>query len=200
MNLPGVLDIDIRIGILPQSWILLAERSQSVSHRRSLEVIGGHWLDWLGWRASRGPTPIVRGASGSGKVHYGCQGSFPLLKCSQLPFPTYKIKVGWGKLSIYHIWEIALQQAWRNYLCGWEIFFFAKMVVWRAYIANISIRQATSTTSANYQPELQQDAKQTLEKLRLKSIFRPLPIETFFLLPCFLVILWTYFWRNKKLA
>ena len=153
-----------------------------------------------GKRASRGPTPIVRGASGSGKVHYGCQGSFPLLKCSQLPFPTYKIKVGWGKLSIYHIWEIALQQAWRNYLCGWEIFFFAKMVVWRAYIANISIRQATSTTSANYQPELQQDAKQTLEKLRLKSIFRPLPIETFFLLPCFLVILWTYFWRNKKLA
>ena len=115
-------------------------------------------------------------------------------------FPTYKIKVGWGKLSIYHIWEMALQQAWRNYLCGWEIFFFAKMVVWRAYIANISIRQATSTTSANYQPELQQDAKQTLEKLRLKSIFRPLPIETFFLLPCFLVILWTYFWRNKKLA
>ena len=151
-------------------------------------------------RASRGPTPIVRGASGSGKVHYGCQGSFPLLKCSQLPFPTYKIKVGWGKLSIYHIWEIALQQAWRNYLCGWEIFFFAKMVVWRAYIANISIRQATSTTSANYQPELQQDAKQTLEKLRLKSIFRPLPIETFFLLPCFLVILWTYFWRIKKLS
>ena len=163
-----------------------------------------HWLTptyfKLKNRASRGKTPIVRGASGSGKVHYGCQGSFPLLKCSQLPFPTYKIKVGWGKLSIYHIWEIALQQAWRNYLCGWEIFFFAKMVVWRAYIANISIRQATSTTSANYQPELQQDAKQTLEKLRLKSIFRPLPIETFFLLPCFLVILWTYFWRNKKLA
>ena len=25
-----------------QSWILLAERSQSVSHWRSLEVIGGH--------------------------------------------------------------------------------------------------------------------------------------------------------------
>merc|ERR1712156_577066 len=40
---------------------------------------------------SRGKTLIVRGASGSGKVHYGCQGSFPLLKCSQLPFPTYKI-------------------------------------------------------------------------------------------------------------
>ena len=159
-----------------------------------------HRMNLVGSRSSRGTTPIVRGASGSGKVHYGCQGSFPLLKCSQLPFPTYKIKVGWGKLSIYHIWEIALQQAWRNYLCGWEIFFFAKMVVWRAYIANISIRQATSTTSANYQPELQQDAKQTLEKLRLKSIFRPLPIETFFLLPCFLVILWTYFWRNKKLA
>ena len=174
-------------------------QTSKLTHQDFLLSIGKIVLKSLD-RASRGTTLIVRGASGSGKVHYGCQGSFPLLKCSQLPFPTYKIKVGWGKLSIYHIWEIALQQAWRNYLCGWEIFFFAKMVVWRANIAYISIRQATSTTSANYQPELQQDAKQTLEKLRLKSIFRPLPIETFFLLPCFLVILWTYFWRNKKLA
>ena len=31
----------IRIGTLPQSWTLLAKRSQSVSHLRSLEVIGG---------------------------------------------------------------------------------------------------------------------------------------------------------------
>ena len=40
----GVLDI-IRIGTLPQSLILLAERSQSVigDHWRSLEVIGGYW-------------------------------------------------------------------------------------------------------------------------------------------------------------
>ena len=37
----------IRIGTLPQSWILLAERSQSVSHWRSLKVIGGHWKSLL---------------------------------------------------------------------------------------------------------------------------------------------------------
>ena len=40
----------IRIGTLPQSWILLARRNQSVSHWRSLEVIGDDWGSlWTYW-------------------------------------------------------------------------------------------------------------------------------------------------------
>ena len=69
---------------------------------------------------------------------------------------------------------MALQQVWRNYLCGLDMSEGSRILVqlWDIHsssqrwlfgeqnIANISIRQATAKTSANYQPELQQDAKQ----------------------------------------
>ena len=124
---------------------------------------------------SRGKTLIVRGASGSGKAHNGCHGSFPLLKCRQPSQPTFIFK--WGKEPVYMTYmgnglttSVAQSSLWMGYIRGIENSRWALGYILLRKDGCLASKillifpsdKQRATTSANYQPELQQDAKQNI--------------------------------------